>query len=154
MFYCPNCNNTLSITQQGPNDAPITTDNLSETPVTISASSQEQENSELKNIPKQTIMSNSAYFKCLNCGFVQGIEPGTLILSRPSEKAISDYTADITKYKDMVYDMTLPHTRKYICPNNLCKSHNNHSLREAVWFKPSRFSYSIIHICKECHTMW
>lgn len=151
MFFCPNCNNSLSITQsQAGAQQPV--DSLSETPITVSSSSQEPI-IEQNNVPK-IITSNKAYFKCSNCGYTQEIEPGTLILSRASEKTTSDYIADINRYKDMVYDMTLPHTRNYICPNKSCKSYDDHSLREAVWFKPSKYSYTIVNICKACQAVW
>lgn len=151
MFFCPNCNNSLLIIQsQTGQQQPL--EGLSETPVTVSSTSQE-EKKEQKNIPK-IITSNKAYFQCSNCRYTQEIEPGTLILSRAAEKTTSDYVIDKNKYKNMIYDMTLPCTRNYICPNKSCKSHQDYSLREAVWFKPNRFSYTVIYICKACQTVW
>ena len=152
MFYCPNCNNSLSITQQGQTNTQPNPDDLSETPTTVSSSSQEPPRD--PRSVRMPITGNKAYFKCSNCGYNQEVEPGALILSRAPEKTTSDFMIDQSKYKDMIHDMTLPHTRNYICPNNLCKSHDDYSLREAVWFKPSRFSYTIINICKACETVW
>ena len=154
MFFCPNCNNSLSITTQNQTNVVTTTGNMSETPTTVSSSSQEANIEIMQNISDMSTISNKAYFKCSNCGYAQEIEAGTLILSRAPEKATSDYITDINKYRDMIHDMTLPHTRNYICPNKSCKSHNDYSLREAVWFKPSRFSYTIINVCKACQTVW
>lgn len=154
MFFCPNCNYSLSITEQSKIESQVPNENLSETPVAVSSSSQEQKKEEQKNVPNIGTLSNKAYFRCSNCGYLQEIEAGTLILSRASEKVTSDYIADQNKYRDMIYDMTLPHTRNYICPNKSCKSHNDHSLREAVWFKPSRYSYITINVCRACQTVW
>lgn len=158
MFFCPNCNNSLSITQQDQsNNLGIKNnqDNISETPNTVSSSSQESINNKIKNVPKLSTISNKAYFKCSNCGYVQEMEPGTLILSRAPEKATAEFIiTDKNKYKDMIHDMTLPHTRNYMCPNQDCKSHKNHNLREAVWFKPNKYSFNIVYVCKACQTVW
>ena len=52
MFFCPNCNNSLSITEQGQVSAQISTENMSETPITVSSSSQEPIKEEPKNVAK------------------------------------------------------------------------------------------------------
>jgi hypothetical protein len=157
MFFCPNCNNSLSITQssQGTQDqssnlaAPENTPDVS---ATTNNSPQEPKKGDQES--KLSIGSNKAYFRCSNCGYTDEIGLGTLILSRAPEKSTSDYITDKSKYKDMVYDMTLPHTRNYVCPNKLCKSHSDHQFREAVWFKPNRGSYSVVYICKACQSVW
>lgn len=153
MFFCPNCNNSLSITQS---QMVTNTEKLSETPTTVSSSSEENENTEIetKNILDTSTGTNVAYYKCSNCGYLQELEQGTLILTRTSEKATSNYTVDQNKYKDMIYDMTLPHTRNYICPNKFCQSHTDYTSREAVWFKPNRQSYNIVTVCLACQTVW
>lgn len=153
MFFCPNCSNSLSITQQDQTEQ-SNTQNVSETPVTVSSSSNEPSKEVSKIQNKVSSLSNKAYFKCSNCGYAQEIEPGTQILSRAPEKSTSDHIIDPSKYKNMIYDEAVPHTRNYICPNKSCKSHTDHSVREAIWFKPNRYSYTIINVCKACQTAW
>lgn len=165
MFFCPNCNNSLLITQQVPTTQP-SQEELSETPVAVSSSdvseSTEQPSGQKggnkkggQKTPKLSTTTVKAYFKCSNCGYTQEIEQGTLILSKaPENKKNSDYISDQSTYKYMINDDTLPHTRNYICPNKECKSHNDYSLRDAVWFKPYRNSYTIVTICKACQTTW
>lgn len=138
MFFCPNCNNSLSITQSQ----------------IESKSNIESNNNNSESESAGLTTSNKAFFKCLNCGYTREVEQGTLILSRVSEKSGPDNIIDQNKYKDMIYDMTLPHTRNYICPNKECKSQQDYSSREAVWFKPNKYVYNIVYICKACQTIW
>ena len=171
MFFCPNCNNALSITQQdqiGEQYKPSEIQELSssENPEILALDNTSDANA----IDDSTIVisggassdavaetgasSNKAFLKCSNCGYAREIESGTLILSRVSGKSTTDYLSDMNKYKDMVHDMTLPHTTGYVCPNDKCKSHTDDNAREAVFFKPNRHSYGIIFVCKSCETVW
>lgn len=146
MSFCPNCKTTLIPVLQ----EQIKTEELSETPDSVSSSQSESEN---KKKPQVMSTTNKYVFRCFNCGYTEQMEPGILLLSRAPQKAAIDYS-DPNKYKDMMHDKTLPHTRNYVCPNETCISHTDHVLREAVWFKPSRHSYSVVFICKACSTMW
>lgn len=151
MFFCPNCNNSLSITQQElintiPND---------QTPSELSNTVESESNNQTVQTKPNTIPgSRKAYFKCSNCGYSQEIEPGTMIMSRASEYEKTDYALDKSSYRDMIYDATLPHTRNYICPNKDCKSQKDYNIREAVWFKPNRHTYDTIFVCCVCQTVW
>jgi len=131
MFFCPNCNNSLNIIR---------------------------DQSTVQNIIKPNSDQSlqiiaPAYYKCTNCGYKKDMEPGTMILSRAAEKVISEFT-DQEKYKDMIYDKTLPRTRNYTCPNDACQSHTDYKLRDAVWFKANRQSYAIKYVCSACRTVW
>ena len=147
MFFCPECNNTLQIAQ-GIEQMVINND----TPKTVSSSEPGE------TIETGTTMSpessNKAYFRCTNCEYNAEIAEGTLIVSRTSEHTSKDRSIDPHKYRDMIYDMTLPRTRNYTCPNSTCESHKNASIRESVWFKPTAGDYSTITICTACETMW
>ena len=149
-MFCPNCNNSLTITQGGTkgesNNVPLNDETQS-----ISSSS---ESEKTPTIEKHIGKKNAAYMMCNNCGYAKSMEPGTLILSRISRKEEIKYISDHSKYKDMVDDPSLPITRKYICPNKDCESHKNHAKREAVWFRPNRHTYVTIFICRSCKTMW
>ena len=94
-----------------------------------------------------------AMFKCTNCEHVEAIEQGTKIISRSTKK--NTESSDLnSKYKDMIHDDTLPHTRNYTCPNKKCESHSDTSKRDAVWFKPNASSYKIIFVCTSCQTVF
>lgn len=147
MFFCPNCNNSFLITQQE-----NTLNNVNENPNTVSSSEVSVEKPKLVT-GINTV--NKAVFKCTNCGFIQEITPGTMVLRRTAAKlATVNNTEDYNKYKEMLNDSTLPHTRNYLCPNEKCSSYKDDALREAVFFKPNRHDYRIIYICKACETVW
>jgi len=153
MFFCPNCKNALSITQQGTTDMKEITQ---ATPTSVSSTEEENKDThepEPESEQESSALSNKAYLKCTNCGYSREIEPGTMILSRVSEKTTTDFS-DQSKYKDMIHDATIPSTRNYICPNKECPSQNDYSLREAIFFKPNRNAYSIVYVCKACQTVW
>ena len=60
----------------------------------------------------------------------------------------------LSKYKNMIHDKTLPHTRDYVCKNKDCSSHKDPSKRDAVWFRPIATSYSTYYGCTACATIW
>lgn len=94
---------------------------------------------------KQTI--DKAYFICNNCGYLKPITEGTLIFSKVSSDVAQSYsTSDI---KDMVHSDILPRTRKYLCPNNKCESHNNPEKREASFFRMNN-TFKVKYLCQAC----
>ena len=62
--------------------------------------------------------------------------------------------SDISQYKFVIHDQTLPHTRNYVCKNKTCESHKNPEKRDAKWFRPNPSSYAIIYGCVTCGTLW
>jgi len=164
MKFCPNCNNAFIIVRQ--NEVPQSVLESIEEKNVLSASdtssyTSESEKSEVakqKNGSTNTgvIGSNKAFYKCTNCGYIEPIEQGEMLISRMavgSHNMEEEYiNHDI--YKEMVNDLTLPHTRNYICPNKTCKSQNEYKYRDAVMFKPNRQSYAIKYVCTACNTVW
>lgn len=149
MFFCPNCNNIFTITRNQPTEPPKTSE--------TSEQSEESSPSRIKEVPKSLgsiqEIKMKAYYKCTKCSFFKEIEPRSLILNRSNEKIGTEFV-DHNKYKDMIYDKTLPNTRNYICPNKSCISHKNHSERVAVWFRPNMYNNSIKYVCRACRTIW
>ena len=108
----------------------------------------------LKSINQEIIdESKTAYYICKNCFYSEKIKSNTLVLSRMNMN-ISSYQQDLSKYKYMIHDKTLPHTRDYICHNKDCPSHTDFSKRDAVWFRPILNSYSTYYGCVCCSTIW
>ena len=98
--------------------------------------------------------SLSAYRVCKNCSHFERLIGRTLVLSRMNIEASMSDVIDLSKYKYMIHDKTLPHTRDYICKNDKCESHKNHEKRNAVWFRPHMNSYSTYYGCVTCTTVW
>lgn len=92
---------------------------------------------------------NKAYFECTNCGFMEQVKEGTMIInnSYDSQNVISD---NITK--DILFAKELPITRQYICPNKSCKSHTDHTQRAAKYTRTAGFK--LRYACESCETVW
>lgn len=97
--------------------------------------------------------SLTAYVVCKNCSYSEKLIKRTLILNKMSNFSTDAYT-DLTKYKYMRYDNTLPHTRDYICKNKECDTHKNVELKNAKWFRPIQNSYITYYVCCDCGTVW
>jgi hypothetical protein len=94
-----------------------------------------------------------AYFICKNCGNVEPIKPATPIVRRVVDEQHTNFDADVSLLTDKLSINFIPRTRNYLCPNTKCKSHDDHSLREAVMFRQSG-SYRVQTICSACSTSW
>lgn len=97
--------------------------------------------------------SQTAYIICKNCSYSEKLVKRTLLLNKISKNSITEFD-DLSKYKYMRYDNTLPHTRDYICKNKECKSNKDHTLKNAKWFRPNQNSYVTYYVCCECGTVW
>jgi hypothetical protein len=98
--------------------------------------------------------SLSAYRICKNCSYYEKLVVKTLVLSRMNQGSSMSGIQDLAKYKYMIHDKTLPHTRDYICKNDKCISHKELSKRDAVWFRPQSNSYSTCYACVACSMVW
>jgi len=99
-----------------------------------------------KNIEELKV-KNIAYFQCTNCGYATKIKPGTLIYSKTAGGSASkSFPYDVS---DMIYDDTLPRTRKYVCQNKKCISHKHPGKKEAVFFRADN-TFKITYICTLC----
>ena len=97
--------------------------------------------------------SLTAHVVCKNCSYSEKLIKRRLILNKMSNFSTDAYT-DLTKYKYMRYDNTLPHTRDYVCKNKDCNTHKNSELKNAKWFRPIQNSYMTYYVCCECGTVW
>jgi DNA-directed RNA polymerase subunit M/transcription elongation factor TFIIS len=116
----------------------------------------ESDRNEIIKILKSSEIDESlnAYRICKNCSYFERLVGRTLVLSRMNTEATMSGVIDLSKYKYMIHDKTLPHTRDYICKNDKCESHKNHEKRNAVWFRPHMNSYSTYYGCTTCSTIW
>ena len=95
----------------------------------------------------------SAYKLCKNCLYSEHLTERTLVISRMNASGVSGYN-DSNRYGFMKYDKSLPHTRNYVCKNKSCPSHTDHTLRNAVWYRPMTDSYMTYMTCCECSAFW
>jgi hypothetical protein len=51
-------------------------------------------------------------------------------------------------------DPTLPHTQTLECPNNVCESNKNLSLRDVIYLKTDSAGLKFQYICTVCHKQW
>ena len=97
--------------------------------------------------------SLTAFIVCKNCSYSEKLTKKTLLLNKMSNSSINTHS-DLTKYKYMRYDNTLPHTRDYVCKNKECKTYKDEKLKNAKWFRPIQNSYITYYVCCECGTVW
>ena len=97
--------------------------------------------------------AQNAFIICKNCSYSEKLVKRTLLLNKMSKNSTIDFN-DLSKYKYMRYDNTLPHTRDYVCKNKECKSNKDHTLKDAKWFRPNQNSYITYYVCCECGTIW
>ena len=96
--------------------------------------------------------ATSAYYYCTICLYYKPIEPGTLVTSRMSTNGANMYM-NMDKLKNRVNNGILPYTRNYICTNEKCVSHKDHSKREAVMFRIGS-SVQMWYTCCACQSSW
>lgn len=92
---------------------------------------------------------DNLYFNCNNCKYKELIPDGTLLIIQSQIETAKLY--ETKQLQNMSYSDILRHTRKYICPNSKCKSHDDPSLKNAVFFRRNN-TYKVTYICKTCET--
>jgi len=111
----------------------------------------------LEKIPKnksskqsESIVNKESYFYCKSCGYNEKIPDKQFIFSRGDEKKDDFYNY---RFIDYVHDNTLPRSKKYNCINEKCPTHQNPSLKLAVFYR-QKGSYNIRYICTVCNNFW
>lgn len=95
--------------------------------------------------------TEKAYFICTNCGYKKPIKKNTLIFSKVASDVTQNYvSSDVI---DMKYSDILPRTRKYLCPNKSCDSHEDFNKREAVFFRTNN-TFKVKYICLACDAIF
>lgn len=102
------------------------------------------------NIPDDGIM---AYNICRNCLFSRKLDDKSLIVSRITHDNTTSLP-ELSKFKYMIHDKSVPHTRRYVCPNKSCESHKNNDKRDAIWFRPLTDDLLTLYACTSCETVW
>lgn len=134
MFFCRQCNYNYDISKTPP------------TKMTSDASESDKDSNNELNLSEK-----KGFFVCKQCGSFEEIREGTMLINRISGVSVSEYN-DLSKYQNMIHNNALPHTRHYICPNNNCISHNDHTKRDAVFFRTT--GYNLKYMCTSCETIW
>lgn len=104
----------------------------------------------LEKLLKETDITKNAYFVCNNCLYSKIIDSKTLITSRVCASKTNNYINN-KNFKNMIHNKCLPISRAYICVNKDCKSHIEHALREAVFY---RIDMQVWYACKACNSSW
>jgi hypothetical protein len=125
MFFCPDCNNILDISKNTSN---------------ASSSSSNVDNSNI---------NTGVYFLCSNCGYYEDIKPGTKIYSKTSAEIAQVRGQGTENYDDLIHSDIMPRTRRYVCVNPDCESHNDPTKREAVFFTMNN-TYKKRYVCVTC----
>ena len=91
------------------------------------------------------------YFICKSCGNNEPIKEGSMIISRQTNKEITnDNGFNVKEYLEMkIY----PRTRQYSCLNDKCDSHKNSEKKSAMFMRIDG-TYKIRYICEACETSW
>jgi hypothetical protein len=162
MQYCPQCNNIMDIGKNPPRIEPTNIEMNKNEQLTLSSDTKSEKKvnklnkkRQIKREEKEEIKIddiNSAYRICKNCSYFEKLNKRTIVFTRANMSAGTNENLD--KYKYMIYDKTLPHTRDYICKNKLCVSHKDDIQRDAVWFRPNQQYYNTIYACCACNTLW
>jgi len=110
----------------------------------------EQDNLDKLLKPVDSVVSKECYFLCKTCGYYEIIPEKMFIFSRGDEKKDDIYNFNFVQYKN---DPTIPNTKKYICINDKCTTHNKPELKDAVFYR-QKGSYTVRYICKICDSFW
>ncbi len=104
-----------------------------------------------KIINKDNKIAKKMYFICKSCGNNEPIKEGSMIISRQSNKEITNETGFNSKeYLEMkIY----PRTRQYSCLNDKCESHKKSEKKSAMFMRING-TYKIRYICEACETSW
>ena len=178
MYFCPNCNSNLDITKKikNPfireyNDSTsyindILNKETSGTFIFNNLNINEIQNNKLFKSQTQDIKQeiigtfkdhtnkmNKVYFICNTCDFHKLLSSGITIYKKTIPK---DLTEDIERQNIKKYDNTLPRTKDFICPNNLCSSNKkeNFHKKEAIFYRPYNDLYYLKYLCTACDTSW
>jgi hypothetical protein len=103
-----------------------------------------------KNKQLDNVINKDSYYYCKSCGHTEIIPPKQFIFSRGDEKNDDFYNY---RFRNYIHDNTLPRTKKYNCINDNCATHENPSLKLAVFYRQKK-SYNIRYICTVCNNFW
>lgn len=153
MFFCSKCDNIYDVTSK---INKTIDDELTPTSVSDDTSVSEKQNNKSEkndeNDDNNDDNTNVAYFMCDNCGHSEPLPEDTVIITKSSTRKIYEHY-DKERCRHMINIKTLPLTRNYVCHNTKCESHNNHTKREAVFFRVNN-TYAVRYICKACLETW
>jgi ribosome assembly protein YihI (activator of Der GTPase) len=93
-----------------------------------------------------------AYYVCKKCFFSKKMEKQTVVVIRNSEDNTDSYI-NMNKFKNAIYNNTLPRTRRFICINKSCPSHKDNDKREAVFYRLPD-STQVYYTCCTCQSYW
>ena len=164
MKFCPECSNLLRLStsvklgEESEEDISsiissiLTDDYRSYVNSTISDSNEYSELSQKEKEKIDDYIDNvnqtSIVMECDNCHYYEPIESGEMVYELLGDTNKDTYDINHTEYD--YYSKTKYVTRKYICPDTECPSHNDSNKREALITRD--YSNHLYHICLACNT--
>ena len=112
---------------------------------------EKKEEKEGKEVEEEQPPETGVYFFCKNCGFYEAMKPKTMLYKK--NIGTQQDMLSLESYKNMMYDTTLPRTKKYKCFNEKCITHTEPEKKEAVWFRLNN-SFNTCYECCVCQTVW
>ncbi len=103
--------------------------------------------SQMSNIEQKA----KVYLICKNCGYLKPVVEQTLIFTKASGDSTQNYIKQ--DCGDMVNSDIIQRTRRYVCPNKSCKTNEDASLKEAVFFRLNN-QLIVKYICTYCNTQF
>ena len=102
---------------------------------------------------KDNKIAKKMYFICKSCGNNEPIKEGSMIISRQSNKEITNENDTGFNPKEYLEMNIYPRTRQYSCLNDKCVSHKNSEKKSAMFMRING-TYKIRYICEACETSW
>ena len=98
--------------------------------------------------------------ECKNCGRKEPLQPANekdamiLETNLRSGSSAGGASSGITVNNYTLKDPTLPHIQTIICPNEVCPSITNESLRDVIYIKTDPTNLKFQYVCTNCRTQW
>jgi DNA-directed RNA polymerase subunit M/transcription elongation factor TFIIS len=104
---------------------------------------------ECENILYYNEESNKLMNFCKTCGYKN--ESSEILIQSKNYK--ENNKLGYESRRNYIYDPTYARTIYYKCPNTSCKTHEDESKKEAIFFNENN-SLKQVFVCAYCHTEW
>lgn len=92
------------------------------------------------------------FMKCKNCGYQEDNKNLVIFSKVYTDNSLTSGNADINN-RFIIYDHTIPRTKKKKCPNKECPTRSDKSKQEAVFYSIEK-TMELVYVCRTCCTEW